>query len=61
MVPMNFYQCWKAKLERPHYFKVQSGKITVWLDLLTPQDYILVVPIKVGRPCRFYDKSVLTV
>ena len=30
MVPMNFYQCWKAKLERPHFLKVQSGKITVW-------------------------------
>ena len=29
MVPMNFYQCWKAKLEKPHFFKVQSGKITV--------------------------------
>ena len=29
MVPMNFYQCWKAKLERPHFFKIQSGKITV--------------------------------
>ena len=29
MVPMNFYQCWKAKLEKPHFFKVQSGKITL--------------------------------
>ena len=29
MVPMNFEQCRKAKLERPHFFKVQSGKITV--------------------------------
>ena len=26
---MNSQQCWKAKLERPHFFKVQSGKITV--------------------------------
>ena len=22
-----------AKLERPHFFKVRSGKITVWKDL----------------------------
>ena len=29
MVPMNFQQCWKAKLKKPHFFKVQSGKITV--------------------------------
>ena len=29
---MNFQQCWKAKSERPHFFKVQSGKITVWSD-----------------------------
>ena len=32
MVPMNFLQCWKAKLERPHFFKVRSGKITVWSE-----------------------------
>ena len=25
-----FYEKLKAKLERPHFFKVQSGKITVW-------------------------------
>ena len=25
-------QCWKAKLERPHFFKVRSGKITVCPD-----------------------------
>ena len=35
MVSMNFKQCWKAKLERPHFFKVQSGKITVF-----PQNYV---------------------
>ena len=29
MVSMNFLQCWQAKLARPHFFKVQSGKITV--------------------------------
>ena len=29
LVPMNFQQCWKSKLERPHFIKVQSGKITV--------------------------------
>ena len=29
-VPMNTKKDWKAKLERPHFFKVQSGKITVW-------------------------------
>ena len=33
MVPMNFKQCWMAKLERPHFFKVQSDKITVWYVL----------------------------
>jgi hypothetical protein len=27
---MNSYQCWKVTLERPHFLKVQSGKITVW-------------------------------
>ena len=29
MVSMKFQQCQKAKLESPHFFKVQSGKITV--------------------------------
>ena len=29
MVPMNFKQCCKAKLKRPHFLKVQSDKITV--------------------------------
>ena len=29
MVPMNFQQCWKAKLERPHFLKVRSDKKTV--------------------------------
>ena len=29
MVPMNFQQCWKAKLERAHFFKVQFDRITV--------------------------------
>ena len=28
-LPVSSYQCWKAKLERTHFFKVQSGKITV--------------------------------
>ena len=28
-VPMISQQCWKAKLERAHFFKVQSGKTTV--------------------------------
>ena len=28
-VQMNSWKCWKAKLEWPHFFKVQSGKITV--------------------------------
>jgi hypothetical protein len=28
-VPMNPKKDWKAKLERPHFFKVQPGKITV--------------------------------
>jgi len=28
-VPMNSQQCWKAKLERAHSFRAQSGKITV--------------------------------
>ena len=32
-VPMNPYKDWKAKLERPHFFKVHSGKITVCLIL----------------------------
>ena len=27
---MNTKKDWKAKLARPHFFKVQSGKITVW-------------------------------
>ena len=42
MVPMNFQQCLKAKLKRPHFIKVQSGKITVWnlLCLLKPDTYI---------------------
>ena len=30
---MNFQQRWKAKLERPHFINVQSGKITVWTDI----------------------------
>ena len=25
-------QCWKEKLERPHFFKVQSGRISVCLN-----------------------------
>ena len=29
MVPMNFQQCWKAKLERAHFFRVRSDRITV--------------------------------
>ena len=29
-VPMNSQQCWKAKLERALFCRVQSGKITVW-------------------------------
>ena len=28
-VPINPYKDWKAKLERPHFFKVQPGKVTV--------------------------------
>ena len=28
-LPVSSYQCWKAKLEQTHFFKVQSGKITV--------------------------------
>ena len=28
-VPMNSYQCWKAKLERALFCRVQSGEITV--------------------------------
>ena len=27
--PMNSKQCWNAKLEQAHFFRVQSGKITV--------------------------------
>ena len=37
MVPMNFQQCGKAKLERPHLLKViQSGKITVCFNNFQP-------------------------
>ena len=31
---MNSWQCWKAKLESALFSRVQSGKITVWGDLL---------------------------
>ena len=30
-VPITPYKDWKVKLERAHFSKVQSGKITVWL------------------------------
>ena len=30
-VPLSSQQCWEARLERPYFLKVQSGKITVWV------------------------------
>ena len=33
-VPMNPQKDWKAKLERPYFFKVQLGKITVCFVLI---------------------------
>ena len=35
------YQCWKTKLERPHFIKVQSGKITVCSG----------IPLQWSAPC----------
>ena len=31
--PMTPEKDWKAKVERPHFLKVQSGKITMWQNL----------------------------
>ena len=45
MVPMNFQQFWKAKLERLHFFKVQSSKITVCVKKTPGEDN----KIKIGQ------------
>ena len=39
LVPMNFQQYWKAKLERALSFRFQFGKITVCPELLHSQFY----------------------
>ena len=36
-VPMNPKKDWKAQLERPHFFKVQSGKMKVDQNWMHPQ------------------------
>ena len=40
------FECWKAKLEKPHFIKVHSGKITVCIAL--PVDAVWLWSFKVN-------------
>ena len=61
-VPMNPQKDWKAKLERPHFFKVQPGKITVCIVTLFSNiimQFVWYEKIEVLKLCsmRFNDPT----
>ena len=52
LLSINPYKVWNAKLERPHFLKVQSGKITVWVDLDLTSSIVEILPAPLSKKIK---------